>query len=467
MAAREGPSYTYEVFSQFRASEKPANLEPKSSTQTCAVQQVSVDLDFNVTKNRHVIYPEFLAGASSCSSTGSQDPPLIPEGRATGFMSKMKTGFRDLLKRDRSEAPSPRASGGRYRAFILDRVKRRHKNSESGAQSVEEAFEFEEYETEDEWTMLDVVPDEFVPVEHPVQTLPYPAEFSLSVSYDEVQRLRKIGSGAFGLVYRARYRDQLVALKEVASHHYDVNEGNKFINSLSGELRVLGAIGGHKNVLKCYGGSVTPPHVFMLCELMDTTLGELIYGQSQGPCALPLDRSLLILHDILSGLDHLHRWSPQIVHRDLKPDNILLDKRCHACVADFGLSRTKSHSYINTERTHAGTPEYLAPEVMSGKINEKMDIYSVGVILWECLMAERPWEGYHPFAILLSVSGGSRLPLPADMFPLQEPPGEFCAMYRVRKLIERCWDGNTSNRPSCSVLLEQLEDILLGIYTHP
>lgn len=389
------------------------------------MQEITEDLDSTNTKNRHVIYPEITTGTSTStsSSTGSQEQSSTLGDKATGFMSRMKSGVRGLLKMESPVPTSPQGSeGGRRRGFIIDRVRRRHRNQESEVPDVD-PIEFDTFEAEDDWIVLDVAPDDPIAVEHPICTLPHHVEFSLEIPYDDVQRLRKIGEGAFGVVYRARYQDQLLALKEVASHHYEDKEGMKFIASLSSELRVMGAIGRHKNVLCCFGGCITPPNVFILCELMETTLADLIHRQPGGPRALPVELSLLIVHDILAGLQHLHQWSPPIVHRDLKPDNILLDKRHHACVADFGLSRTKSHTYLNTERSHAGTPEYLAPEVLSGKVNEKMDIYAIGVILWEMFIAQRPWEGYHPFAILLNVAEGSRLPLPTDVFPTKEANG--------------------------------------------
>eukprot|EP00210_Caulerpa_lentillifera_P009291 g8856.t1 len=468
METKEGPSDAYEVFSQFRASLNTRNHHERESTaRTYAIQEKPPELDSNINRNRHVIYPECTYQTSTTSSSRSSNTQSSSsEDKPLGFMSRMRTGILDLIKKDRSESSTPRVSSSRYRAFIIDRILGSNiNNSTSVHEGTEEAVEYVEYETDDDWVCVELGRDDPVRIEHPICTLAHPVEFSLSIPYNSVQKLRKIGEGAIGLVYRARYQDQLVALKEVAPHNYETKHGMKFISSLTSELHVLGAVGKHKNVLRCYGGSVTPPHVFTLCQLMDTTLGDLLHRQRTGPMALSVEQSLLIVRDILSGLNHLHQWSPPIVHRDLKPDNILLDRRLHACVADFGLSRTKSHSYINTQQTHAGTPEYLAPEILSGKINEKMDIYSVGVILWECLTGLRPWDGYHPFAVLLNVAEGSRLPLPTDIFPIGNDDGEFCPMRRVRILLESCWDGNVSRRPSCIMLIEEVDDILLGIYT--
>ncbi|GMH42283.1 hypothetical protein BSKO_10202 [Bryopsis sp. KO-2023] len=306
-------------------------------------------------------------------------------------------------------------------------------------------------------SIQDDVEDDFVLITSNAVDEVHVDGFSLSISYDDLKRRRLIGSGAFGMVFEAMWDGRLVALKEVSEHHYEYESGEKFIDSLRKELSVLKEVGQHENVVKCFGGSLSRPHVFMLSELMERSLGDLIHGGKgeEGMGALPITLTLNIMLDILAGLDHLHSMQPQIVHRDLKPENILLDKNHRALVADFGLSRTKAGSYLKTVNAHAGTPCYLAPEVLSGRIGEKMDIYAVGVTLWECLTGKRPWRDYVPIAILLVVNEGNRLEFPPEIFPEEEGH----PMSYVKALIERCWDGNPKNRPGCKELIADIRDL--------
>lgn len=196
-------------------------------------------------------------------------------------------------------------------------------------------------------------------------------------------------------------------------------------------------------------------NIFVLCELMERSLSDLIYGgrNSHGIGRLQPSLALQIAQDVLSGLSHLHNMNPSIVHRDIKPDNILLDPNNKALVTDFGLSRTKAGSYLHTAHGHAGTPAYLAPEVLQGRIGEKMDVYAVGVVLWECLTALRPWEGYHPLGILLAVAEGKRLDFPTEIFPEDTTH----PMYKIRMLIESCWHDNHKERPACSELVKEID----------
>lgn len=92
-------------------------------------------------------------------------------------------------------------------------------------------------------------------------------------------------------------------------------------------------------------------------------------------------------YDVFKAVDYLHNQNPPIIHRDIKPENILFSQG-HLKIADFGWSNLKD----KVRTTFCGTPEYLAPEMLMEKgHNEKLDVWTLGVLLYEILVGEPPF----------------------------------------------------------------------------
>uniref|UniRef100_A0ACD5WAJ5 Uncharacterized protein n=1 Tax=Avena sativa TaxID=4498 RepID=A0ACD5WAJ5_AVESA len=152
--------------------------------------------------------------------------------------------------------------------------------------------------------------------------------------------------------------------------------------------------------------------------------------------------------DIARGMNYLHNSIPTIVHRDLKSSNLLVDKNWNVKVADFGLSRLKIETFLTT-KIGKGTPQWMAPEVLrSEPSNEKSDVYSYGVVLWELATHKIPWDTLNPVQVIGAVGFmDHRLEIPGNTDP------------QWASIIESCWHSDPQSRPSFQELLERLQDL--------
>ncbi|KAK6912811.1 Serine-threonine/tyrosine-protein kinase, catalytic domain [Dillenia turbinata] len=156
-------------------------------------------------------------------------------------------------------------------------------------------------------------------------------------------------------------------------------------------------------------------------------------------------RRMRMALDVAKGMNYLHSSHPVIVHRDLKSPNLLVDKNWVVKVSDFGLSRMKHHTFLSSKST-AGTPEWMAPEVLRNEpANEKCDVYSFGVILWELTTLRMPWKGMNPMQVVGAVGfQNRRLEIPDDVDPT------------VANIISDCWQTDPQLRPTFSQLMPRL-----------
>jgi serine/threonine-protein kinase len=96
---------------------------------------------------------------------------------------------------------------------------------------------------------------------------------------------------------------------------------------------------------------------------------------------------------VAEGLAEAHRLG--VIHRDLKPSNIMIDKEGSVRIMDFGIARSLTAKRITGARVMIGTPEYMSPEQVEGKeVDQRSDIYSLGVILYEMVTGRVPFEGH-------------------------------------------------------------------------
>jgi serine/threonine protein kinase len=147
------------------------------------------------------------------------------------------------------------------------------------------------------------------------------------------------------------------------------------------------------------------------------------------------------------GMAYLHSGNPPVLHRDLKSANILLDESYTAKVCDFGLSRLKAQESNMTG--NCGTVQWMAPEVLSNEAyNEKADVYSYGIICWELLTAECPFDGMTPIQCALAVLNRNDRP----EIPKWCPPA-------LQALIRSCVKKDPNLRPTFEQIIVTLDSL--------
>ncbi|QHO39201.1 serine/threonine-protein kinase STY13 isoform X2 [Arachis hypogaea] len=205
----------------------------------------------------------------------------------------------------------------------------------------------------------------------------------------------KIGEGAHGKVYEGRYGERIVAIK-VLNRGSTSEERAALENRFAREVNMMSRVH-HENLVKFIGACKDPLMVIVTELLPGMSLRK--YLTSIRPKLLDLHVAINFALDIARAMDWLH--ANGIIHRDLKPDNLLLTANQKSVkLADFGLAREESVTEMMTAET--GTYRWMAPELYSTvtlrqgekkHYNNKVDVYSFGIVLWELLTNRMPFEG--------------------------------------------------------------------------
>ncbi|XP_031117403.1 receptor-like protein kinase 5 [Ipomoea triloba] len=204
-----------------------------------------------------------------------------------------------------------------------------------------------------------------------------------------------VGSGGSGKVYVVSLSNgEKVAVKRI----WNKNKLDEMLEKeFQAEVKILGTIR-HSNIVKLWCCISCEESNLLVYEYMENRSLDLwlhVKKRSHGQF-LDWPTRLKIAIGTAQGLSYMHyNCSPPIVHRDVKSSNVLLDSEFNAKIADFGLARMlMKHGDPNTMSTFAGTCGYIAPEyVKTRKVNEKIDVYSFGVILLELVTGREPNDG--------------------------------------------------------------------------
>ena len=319
----------------------------------------------------------------------------------------------------------------------------------------------------------------------------------------DVRIYERLGGGAYGTVYRGKFREREVAIKTLRvnalptatsastitptpSNDEEVSEDIKMLKS---EVEIL-RLAKHENIVSVFAACFTPIHkASLIVQLVHGgSLNEMLHRENNE--SVKLSGSLLktILLDVAKAMEYLHGLTPRkILHRDLKPQNVLVEAKVvsdvpekrrkrrgddddifsdniddgdtaptlkyKAYVCDFGISRLlplmANTLKTSTSHTNAGTSNYMAPELFTNDYpcSTKVDVFSFGNIVYECATGRIPFEKESHLRITYLVGMHDKR---AEILPEDEVRGD------VSELIKTCWKTDPKERPSFAEIVQTI-----------
>jgi serine/threonine protein kinase len=207
------------------------------------------------------------------------------------------------------------------------------------------------------------------------------------------QIIEELGRGGMGRVYKAVDTEvnEKIALKLIKP---EIAADKKTIERFRNELKFARKIR-HKNVCQMYDLSKEEGSYYITMEFVP---GDDLKSLIRRMGRLSPGQAITITKQVCDGLAEAHKLG--VVHRDLKPQNIMIDQDGNARIMDFGIARSLEGKGITGAGVMIGTPDYMSPEQVEGKeTDQRSDIYSLGVILYEMVIGQAPFEGDTPFTI--------------------------------------------------------------------
>jgi serine/threonine-protein kinase len=277
-----------------------------------------------------------------------------------------------------------------------------------------------------------------------------PTAFQQALELPGITVLEPLATGGSGIVYKAwdEVREMLVAVKVIERRMFDDEHTlRRFLR----EVRLQGGLK-HPSILPLHDAGFLETHPYIVTEFAP---GGSLRERISSTAELPLPFVWRIGAEVAAGLEHAH--AAGVVHRDLKPENILLGDKEQALIADFGLAVAlpRAHSLLTQAGTLLGTPNYIAPELLlRGKPTPAVDVYALGVILFELLAGGPPFAGADLVELLHEKVHGQ--PPPLEMLRPEVPQAG-------RELVLACLEKKPARRPTASAVASRVAKLAAGV----
>ena len=208
--------------------------------------------------------------------------------------------------------------------------------------------------------------------------------------------LGELGQGAMGVVYKARdpLIDRVVAIKTI-NLGLAMDEKDEYEGRFYQEAKAAGRLN-HPNIVTIYDVGKSGDVAYIAMEFLE---GRELRDVLKEGTLLPVEQVLNIVAQVALGLAYAHEHD--IIHRDVKPSNIMVISDGHVKITDFGIARMASSTVRTQTGMVLGSPKYMSPEQVMGKaIDQRSDIFSLGVMLYEMLTGQAPFDGENVNAIM-------------------------------------------------------------------
>ncbi len=263
---------------------------------------------------------------------------------------------------------------------------------------------------------------------------------------DRYEIIDKVGSGGMSDVYKAKCHklNRFVAIKVLKA---EFSEDKNFVSKFKVEAQSAAGLA-HPNIVSVFDVGEDNGIHYIVMELVEgITLKKYIEKKGR----LSTKEAVSIAIQVAQGIEAAH--NNHIIHRDIKPQNIIISREGKVKVTDFGIARAASSNTINSNAM--GSVHYISPEqARGGFIDEKSDIYSLGITLYEMITGSVPFEGDSTVTVALQHIQGE-IPSPrgvVDDLPIS-----------VEKIIEKCTQKKTDRRyPKVSLLIADLKHSLIS-----
>ncbi len=297
---------------------------------------------------------------------------------------------------------------------------------------------------------------------------------NLKVEFSELQMIDKIGAGAFGEIYKCRWRGTLVAAKCIRNttivevwreenvnstqrswgrNELDEEDVQEALIDFRDETAILRTLR-HPNICMLLGYSQTENFEVMISELMRCSLLDVFKSHIINNTRMSKKAQVLYAQQLARGMNYLHNCDPPIIHRDLKPANLLIDVSGTLKISDFGLAKVRPDPKGEEEMDEfrmtgeTGSYRFMAPEVFRHEnYTETVDVYSFAMIFYYLLAGRPPWEQLDGLMAVSKAAHEADRPIIDRFWDLE-----------LTGLMQRCWAETPSARPSFSTILEELED---------